>query len=190
MNTREQIIEKIRKVAELAQKGVEGEKTNAEELVTSLMKKYNVTWEEIEEDKEKYNFLYDKRISDFLAKRLYVQIFCKVTGLRKGINFFDGQSNNAKEFRKILKNDGKKANMVIHASIADFITIKTMFDFYYTRYKELEDSFFAAFVIKNDLLPPESVGGYEPSDNEMEKILPFVNVIDKDEYQKRLCCKN
>lgn len=187
---KEQIIEKIRKVAALAQQGFDGEKDNAEKLVAQLLKKYNLTLEDIEEEKEKYHYLFDKRISELKAKRIYSQIFCRVTGKENGIGFLDGQSTEVKDVRRMLKAEGKKANIVMLASMADFITVKSMFDFYYPKYTELEEQFYHAFLIKNDLAIKNTDAKCTMSKEEIERILSFAKDIEKSQYHKRLSNAN
>ena len=63
MNTKDKIIEKLKKIAALAEQGVGGEKTNAVIILERLLKKHDLTWEDLkDEDKTAiYYFTYKNR---------------------------------------------------------------------------------------------------------------------------------
>lgn len=50
--TKQEIIERIKKVKRLAESGVEGEKENAQSMVDELMNQYGITESDLEDEKE------------------------------------------------------------------------------------------------------------------------------------------
>lgn len=138
-------IELAKKLKALADKGIGGEKTNAEKMLNDLLKKHNLSIEDIEGEKiSNYFFKIKKEQSDLL-----VQIIKRV--------YYD-----LKMFGEIPAKDVKRlemeGNYFTKCTASQFVEIKTMFDFYDSLYKEEMQVFFSAFLMANDLLakPPKN----------------------------------
>ncbi|TDD77128.1 hypothetical protein [Flavobacterium caseinilyticum] len=131
-------IELAKKLKALADKGIGGEKINAEKMLTDLLKKHNLTIEEIEGEKEQdYFFIVSKE--DF---KLWYQIVKKV-------------NNDIKVFGpfpiKMQKEMYLKGNYMVSCSVSNYIEIEAKNDFYQRLFKDELDLFSSAFIHANDL---------------------------------------
>lgn len=131
-------IELAKKLKALADRGVGGEKINAEMMLNALMKKHNITIEDIEGEKlEDYYFSFDKS-----EHSLWLQI---VKTTNRNIKCYG-------EFpEKVIKEFELKGNYMITCSASDFIEIEAKHDFYKSLYKEELDVFYTAFLSANKL---------------------------------------
>lgn len=186
MSTREQIIEKIQKLQRLADTGVGGERTNAKAAVDAMMKKYNITPEEIQEDEERYFTFF---IEGIYCNKLFRQVSA-VLGIKK-CGFLQGKRLN-RELRCELEDiaRGKKYNVVFETTPSKFIELTTLYDIYQ---KSLEDQFkvfYYAFLDTNDLLlKPDSDDQKELTKEEYEKLrkaMMMAASIDKASVYKRI----
>lgn len=153
--TRERILSRLRHLKVLAEQGVGGEATTAQELYEKISNKYNVTDEELEKlnvDKvEKYWFKY----KDELSKRLATQIFYMVTG--------------SAEYW--VKTDKRYKMLGVECTQLEHDEIVFLHTFYMKHFKEELDIFFKAFVNVNNLFPNSSARLYKPnSDDEDTKL--------------------
>lgn len=129
-------IELAKKLKELADKGVGGERMNAQQQLHRLMEKHGFTIDDIESETE--------ALRDFFVSidgvRLYGQIVATVLG--QNVHFVT---------------DEKKPmvfSIVTTASI--HIEIQSKFDFYYKLYSDELRIFFSAFVGANGLFPKDA----------------------------------
>lgn len=137
-------IELAKKIKALAEKGIDGEKQNAEKLLQSLMKKHNISIEDLENEKiemfyfkiESYSHDLEFRILNQLCGMFELKVYGKFTA-------------------KLIREYKLPGNYGIDCSKAVYLEIKAMHDFYCHRMKKRLDEFFHAFCIKNDLLVPE-----------------------------------
>ena len=60
MTEREELLRRLERVKELAERGVGGEKENAEALLNRLMAKYGISEEDIEDTAERDYFIHGK----------------------------------------------------------------------------------------------------------------------------------
>ncbi len=77
MASREKVIEKLEKIKKLAENGVGGEKDGAEKLLKKLMSQYNISENELIEDKKECAWF---RYKDFIEKRFVVQVIDAIVG--------------------------------------------------------------------------------------------------------------
>lgn len=138
------IQEKLKKIKDLAEHGVDGEKEGAIELYQKLLAKYELTDEDVEEIKVSRRWF---RYDNDLDKKLLTQIFYKVTG-------------SPTFYEKI-----DKRRRMISTDCTDFELDQIVF--YYQFYKEHMkselDKFIAAFFSVNSLFPDETARCYEES---------------------------
>ena len=133
----ERLLDRLRKVRELALRGSEGERASAQQLFDEMVQKYNL---------QDYNFD-DELVETFMFKyhgkqqlRLLTQIYYKVT--------------NTTTLRQLTnKNTGRRLRTVVagQCTEAQCIEINFMFDFYLKLLTEEEELFFTAFVQKHKL---------------------------------------
>ena len=66
----------MKKLLELSKRGIDGEKENAEKLLTKMMKKYHISKEDLEkEDIKEFKIVY----KDSFDEKLCCQVYYKVT---------------------------------------------------------------------------------------------------------------
>lgn len=129
---REAAAAKLKKIKELAERGVGGEKETAMKMYRKLLEKYELEEEEILEDRQtKHWFGYKTEWEE----RLLTQIFSKVTGSQSYF-VYTGQYKRRK----------KRGVMCTELEAAE---ISLLFEFYKEEYKREEEAFWLAFVSKN-----------------------------------------
>lgn len=164
----QKIQEKLKKIKELAERGIGGEKEGARQLYEKLLLKYGLTDSDIDDKIVTHWF----RFSDELDKKLLTQIFYKVTGSRT----------------YWTKKD-KRVNLV-GCECTEFECDEIIF--YYQFYKEhLQDEldiFLSAFMSKNNLYPDSNARVHEEDDEDnmedinlhkLEKIRAMADGIDR-----------
>ena len=140
MTERERILEKLEKIKARADRGgTEGERAAAEELLASLMARYGITEEDLEDSAVK---TYDIRYKTEYERRLIRQLAYKHTG--SGHAFGCVGKYTGRQRKKVL----------IECTAAQYIEIKADFDFYSEAMAEEMDLFYRAFIDKNQLYPP------------------------------------
>ena len=136
-------IDLAKKLKALANRGIDGEKINAETMLNALMKKHGITIEEIEGEKiEDYYFQVKKE-----DIRLWHQIIAKV----------DDSISSYGEFPKnVIKEFSLKGNHMLKCTTSQYVEIEAKLSFYKKLYEEELEIFFIAFLSANDLLVKES----------------------------------
>lgn len=182
--TREQIIEKLLKIRALAEEGHQGERGAAETLLNSLMKKYGITPEDLESDPEEYRSAFsgdgefDFKLLCQIAKKLYPKI--RVADLRKA----------PAKFKKQWYDAGigpKNANVAFQCTMAQFLEIMSIFELYKRDLADHLDTFFYAYLDKNDLLLPST--GEKSSPEDVERVLAALKMeagIEKKDIYKQI----
>jgi hypothetical protein len=138
----DKVIELLRKLNELAKRGVGGEKQNAETMLRKLMAKHNLTMEELEADElERHYFKVNKIESQILLQCL------------KCVNY-DRSLYVIPSYRS--KTLPGNPNRFIQVTRAEFVEIDLMFGEYSKAYKKDYNQWFTAWLMGNDLLakPP------------------------------------
>lgn len=144
---REEILNKIRKVQALAERGVDGEKESAEKHLIEMMEKYDITWEDLGKDEE-IIFWYTAKGKDW--KMLINQIL-GVNGVRHAFVEPNIQTKNAKILRS-CPDRPRGANVAMICSRAKFIELTTTYEIYQRSFDEHYESFIYAFLFRNNLL--------------------------------------
>jgi len=138
------IIELGKKIKALADKGVGGEKQNAEKILSDFLRKHNIKIEDIEgEEMTDYFFLLNNESS----KKLFSQIAKNIRYDMKCYGEFT---------KKSIREYSLKGNYMATCTVSEFIELKSKINFYSNLYNQELDIFFTAFVTANDLLinPP------------------------------------
>lgn len=160
------IQDKLKKIKELAERGVGGERETAKKLYENLLKKYELSDDDIEDSLQVRWF----RFKDDIDKKLLIHIFYKVTG--------DSSYWTKKD---------KRMNLV-GCECTEFESDEIVF--YYQFYREHLnneiDIFMSAFMHKNRIYPDVNarVHGDESNDRDYDlskaaKIINMANAIDR-----------
>lgn len=127
------IIDKILKVKELAERGEGGEKTAAERRLKKMLKKHNLTLEDLKPT-EPSDYLLECQ-PDLL--KLAIQIVFTVTG-------------NATP-------KTTPTGIAVETSAENWAMIQSMFTHYSREYKFMQESLFMAFITVNQLFPKQNI---------------------------------
>lgn len=131
-------IELLRKLKALAERGVDGEKVNAQAQLEKLMKKYGITLAEIEgESINQYFFKADginAKLLNQCAKRVKYDTKC-----------YSFPASKVKEYRL-------EGNFMIECTTAEYIEIDQMYVVYKRLFEKESETFFTAFLTANDFL--------------------------------------
>lgn len=139
MTEREELLRRLERVKALAERGVGGEKENAEALLNRLMAKYGISEEDIEDTAERDYFI---RYHNFWERKLIVQIAYKHLGSGHCCGTVGTQSG--RPHKKIC----------VTCTPAQYIEIEADFEFYKAAWEEELAIFYSAFISKNDIFPP------------------------------------
>lgn len=129
--------ELLLKIKTLAEKGVGGEKENAELLLKKLCDKYGITEELISEEQIK---CFDISWGTKLEKELAHQVFYSVVG-------------NINENKKMYTYTKRKQKGCIECTYAEFLEFQAKFNFYKHHLKQDLKIFYSAFVQRNSIFP-------------------------------------
>ena len=139
MTERERLLEKIRKVQALANRGADGEKQSAAALLDRLMTQYGIDEAEIAEERlEKCFFRYKTPYE----RKLLVQVIYTVTGKIP--------------FKCVGSYSGRARKQVgIDCTAAERLEIEFSYEFYKAALEEEMERFYSAFLMKTSsrLLP-------------------------------------
>ena len=174
MTEREKLQEKLRKLKALAEQGVGGEKENAEKLLAALMKKHNISEEEIEEVQIKTYFI---RYKTEWERRLLHQLAYMHLGSGHSSGCVGTYTGHMR----------KKVSIKCTAAV--YLEIEAEFDIYRRALEKEIEYFYYAFVSKNNLYPPPELADDSLADGDIKKamkIASYSSGIDKVERYKRL----
>lgn len=148
--------ELLLKLQELAKRGINGEKENADKLLKKLMKKYNISEDEI--NNEEMNEV-ELELRNDIEVRLVSQIL---------FSFF----NNAPLYRRLKK----RVKYYTKLTKSQEIEFRYMFSVYLEDFRKQELIFYRAFINKNNIFPKEILDGkgrslYDVSPEERAEIL-------------------
>lgn len=157
-----ELIEKIKAVKNLAERGVGGEAENAEALLTRLMKKYGISEGDLSsETREGREFAFHGAEEEKLLR----QIVYKVTNGGKAYGF--RYTDTGRKCRKSLGAE---------CTAAEKVEIEFLFDFYKNLWEREKAALLGAFIQKHKLFAIRS--DIEPtilSDEEIEKMYALMN---------------
>lgn len=172
----ERIIEKIRKVYELTQSDIEGEREAATARLNELCAKYNLSVADIVSDREEWFYFETGRLKTY--KHLLKQIYGCVTN-RTTVNYREGPTKIGFEMTKVQA-----------------VEVGNMFAFYRRELaKELKaqtDLIVKAFVYKNDLVPHGDEDDNAPKELSAEEkakllqVLALMQGMERKHYNKQL----
>lgn len=162
----------IRKLKELADRGEGGEKDNAANKLQSLLDKHGISLEDINEDvlKEREFTLKQHQI------KFFVQVAYSCFGKETTIYKYQNEKKR-KEVKRFLK-----------LTDAQFIELTAKFDFYWDKYEKDLEIFYSAFIQKNELYVKGSSSN-DLTQNEIEeinKVRAMMYGLDKHSFYKQI----
>ena len=183
---KERIIERILKVRAIAKGGVGGERVAAEQLLSSMMKQYGISLEDIEQDAKEYRLAY---IGDGRYEfKLFGQIAYKLYNLPR---IADLRKAPAK-YKRVWAEAGlgpKNANVGLYCTKAEFIEILSVFEIYKADFIRQEEVFYYAYLDKNDLLLKSEGEQPDLTDEEIDRLMSAERMkrgIKKQELYKQI----
>lgn len=154
--------ELLRKLRALAKRGVGGERQNAQKKIDELMKKYNISDEELEDEAVE---LYHFKFSGKREEALLTQIMYKVCDKTDNIyNFVYGKSGRT-----------VRSELGCECTLAQRIEIDFLFEFYKRLYKREEELFYHAFVQKHHLFGTS--GGGKENDISLDELMRIAQLM-------------
>jgi hypothetical protein len=174
-------IELAKKLKALSDRGIGGEKVNAQKLLDDLLKKHNLSIEDIENEKiDDYYFSpkeKDEQLLYQITKRVNSEIKCYKIPQKK------------------VKEYALKGNFIISCTLSESIEIEAMFDIYKKHLEKELEIFWYAFCKANNLLiqTNEKREFSSLSSEEVENITrsyAMANNIKAETYRKQLADKN
>lgn len=157
MTDREQLLQKVKKIQALAERGDSGEKESAAAMLERLMKQHGITETELAEDSREMAWF---RFKTPLERRLLNQVIYAVTG-RAAFGRVGARTNRP---RKMLG---------IECTAAERLEIELSYEFYNAALEKEFDRFYSAFLNKNRIFP----------ENPIDEI-PDTDEIDLEEAQR------
>ena len=141
-----------KKLKELADRGIGGEKQNAEKKLKNLMSKYGITSEMLEE-----NLLRERSFVMGKFPQLESQIIASVVGRQRPIY-------------KTKKKVKGKHYWYVELTDIEFIEISEKITFYSEKYEQDSDLFYSAFVQKNRLFVKKEDSGDQQSEPKLSNV--------------------
>lgn len=176
MTERERLLEKLAAVKALADRGVDGEKTAAEQRLRYLMQKHGITEADLEDAGVR---LYWIRYKTEYERKLLHQLAYKYTGPGHAHGCVGRYSNRPRK------------EVGIDCTPAQYIEIEADFEFYRAALEEEMGLFYTAFINKNDLFPPPELAGDIDDSGEidlvrLEKLQAMMGGIERRSRNKAL----
>jgi hypothetical protein len=154
----EKYIELAKKLAALAEKGIGGERVNAQVMLEKIMQKHGLSIEDIEGEAQKEYFFtdVDQRLWHQIVGRVNPEIHCY-----------------GKIPAKYVKRVKLPGNYFIRCTASEYVQIEGMYAIYKRLYDEELNIFYHAFCTANDLLvrPKTPIGIDDLEAKELEKLL-------------------
>ena len=151
--TQEKILDKLKKLQALAERGIGGEKTRAIELLNQLKEKYDVDDLSYQSDEESYH---SWKYKDYYEKELYAWIFYKVIGVD--------------EVYVPVRYATQKKEVGCYCTQWESEEIEFLYNFYIDYFKKELKDFVTAFASAQKLFPDKSCRKWEQHEKEMEKL--------------------
>lgn len=149
----QQVLEKLKKIKALADRGIGGERENALKLYNELVEKYDIQNEDLEaEEIKQYWFSY----KNSLEKTLLIQVIYSVVG-------------NSQVWRY---KDGRRKKIGEYCTKAEAIEIEIRYNFYKDVLEKELDIFMNAFISANRIYPDKNARCYKEPEEKDRKLTP------------------
>lgn len=185
METREKIIERLMKVKALADHGVSGEREAAEQLLTELMRRYNLSEDDLNLERPDWHIVRIKEGDN--SVKIFHQICFVVCGKPRIINLMRAKKRDIKLFHDVGYGPAD-ANAGVECTAGQLVEIMSMYEFYIADFERQLDVFYYAYLDKNNLLLPGDQNK-QLTDHEIEivKRASYMSAgIERSEYHKQL----
>lgn len=174
----DRIIDKVIKLKELVDRGLDGEASNAKRVLENLCKIHNINIEDLFKE-EKKRYVFKIKYNNKFDKQLLFQCYAKVTNNKKISYFTNKLRPNVIEF---------------DLTRIEYIDLKGMFEFYRKEWSRIMKSslndLFDAFISKNEIF-------YNQEDNEhktltledwerISRIQNLMSTMEVSSYHKQL----
>jgi len=167
----EEIMERIKKLQELASRGVGGEKVNARIMLERAMIKYGVTESDLSSEQKHKMFV---KYSGRWQRRLLIQIFCYVLGSEA----------------KIYTVNKIKNTVISEVTPSQRIEVELLFDAHKIAFKREQEILFRAYINQNNLFSqdnePIEKKYTEEEINELAKMVQMMQGIDRVHVRKQI----
>jgi hypothetical protein len=164
-------IELAKKLKALAEQGIGGEKTNANEMLMAYMEKHGLSLDELENDQINE---YDFEIDGHDDIQLFAQIAYSICG--KDSNCYARNGIEGRVFSKM--------------TYFQKVEIEMKYDFYSKLFKDELEIFYSAFIQKNRIFPEGNVTDVNDLTDEerakVNRILEMSESITKGEVRKQI----
>lgn len=151
----EKALNLLRKLNELAKRGLDGERENAQNKLLELCLKHGISIEDLEEESK-------------------VQFEYKVSGVEERTFFAQISASCFGRSVKVYSLKGTSKNLIIECSKSQFLEVVSKHEFFYNIYKKELEVFYSAFIQRNELylLPSDSEEDEdkEYTEEELERI--------------------
>lgn len=127
--------ELLMKLKALAERGVDGEKINAQKILDKMLEKHGITMEDLEEESVQDHVLFFK----LKQRRIVNQIIAWVMG-----------NTNA------IYDTNKKTAYIIECTKAQFVEIECKIDIYWKAFEKEQEKLLMAFFIKHGIFGERS----------------------------------
>ncbi len=171
MSKEEELIQKIKA---LANEGVAGERENAQQMLERLCAKYNISLDSLDDEQLKD---FDISWKDHWERTLLSQVKFSVIG--------NIEDDKGLWIYKKSKNKG-----FLRCTKAEFLEIQAKFNFYKYHWKKDLQTFYDAWVQKNNIFPPKNK--VKPSEEDRDlteddlKVLKLACSLDRHDYNKQI----
>lgn len=173
---RDKYIKLAKKIKALAEKGIDGEKENAQQKLDLLMNKHNISHDDIE-GVEILNYFFNVKKNDF---PLWYQLVKRINESIRTYGAFPIKKIKALQL---------KGNYMISCTPVEYIEIEAKFEFYLKLYTKELDIFTTAFYSANDLLidNPDAVNNLSEEElKNARRANDMAKNIKKGEFMRRL----
>lgn len=150
MKNKEAIIEQLKKVKELSERGIDGERASAEKLLKKLLKKYNMNLEDLTQDsKEVYEFTFKNQ----QQKTLIYNIVGKVLNTSDFDSYKIRSDKDSERYEKRYKTKSRGFEL----TKAQFVEVCELRDFYFelfdVEFEKMKKMILMSFLHKHDIFP-------------------------------------
>ena len=169
---RERLLERLKGVKALAEKGSDGERDNAAALLAALMQKYGITEADLENAQISTHWIRYKTVYE---RKLLFQLSYMHLG--------KGHASGC-----VGRYTGRRRKEVgINCTPAQYIEIVADYQFYRKALEEEMDIFYSAFIQKNELFPPTDLAGRQDDSGpvDIDVILKMQAMMEGIEHRTR-----
>lgn len=153
------------KIKRLAEQGIGGEKTNAQALLTKLLKKHKMTLDDLNENKEELFFMKYNNMP--FGERLLIQIMWQVT------------NNHA-------QGTYQKKTLAVMAKKSQQIEIAYRYEIYCEHLKKELELFYASYINANKIFGKTEGNSKNSSNLDVSRVLRMMSSIDIAEVNKAI----